>query len=513
MSTRASKTPPNPSSYGDLRQWAASLADYLSWQTDIRQPVEPKAVLLAHKLNDVAANTGLERAGADGLLMFDPVTKSVVLAEGGKWWPLYAGSSDPAYGLGMHWDGPYILGNTYDPGSVVRDGEWTMIAVNETSDRPAPQAVGDPYNVYDGTEPTATYTAQQIVFGADFTDPDNHFWITGYRIYVVAGNQYEILQVRDPDGAGQATFVNSFTAPATGWREFGLVPVATPAGTKVRLLAIVNQPDPAPVETVANYNYATPTNTGLPGSGVVQQSTKNPEFLRFNVTDADGTDRTALLLGLQVGDKISTPAGTRTTDWSVQSVIDRTSTFNAVDVYVAPALQNANGPGLMAFTFAETTEQPVTVMEDVDYWLGNTKVRGQFIEDGSYQDVVESDNAYGVDLIIQEAYISPDWQVVATGISGSASDTAAGPLILHGETAIATAATASVSFPVPFGQPPTVTANAVGIGAANETKVVEVDNITVDGFDVRITMVDSAFSAPVRVVAGTINWTAIGDPV
>lgn len=89
MNTRASKTPPNPSAYKDLRGWAAAMVDYMAWSTDIRRPVEPRAYLLAHRLNVPDSNVGVERAAADGIIMFDPTTGEPVYAEGGAWLPFW----------------------------------------------------------------------------------------------------------------------------------------------------------------------------------------------------------------------------------------------------------------------------------------------------------------------------------------------------------------------------------------------------------------------------------------
>ena len=63
-------------------------------------------------------------------------------------------------------------------------------------------------------------------------------------------------------------------------------------------------------------------------------------------------------------------------------------------------------------------------MVDTDWWLANASVDGLYIEDGEYSAITPDDNAYGTDIYIQEATISPDWDIY--GAPGGASSGSGG---------------------------------------------------------------------------------------
>lgn len=78
-----SQLPPNPQRFPNLRGWAEQLYRFLEQSQPIANRVEPQSVLLAHRTGGVS-----ERASTDGLLLYDPVTRSVVVANNGIWEPV-----------------------------------------------------------------------------------------------------------------------------------------------------------------------------------------------------------------------------------------------------------------------------------------------------------------------------------------------------------------------------------------------------------------------------------------
>ena len=165
-------------------------------------------------------------------------------------------------------------GGTYYKNDMVTDNGWTMVANKETTDRAAPEAVGNEQFLYFPLNPSGTSTtAKQIVFGMQYSG-SSAYWLNGYRVYVTAGNRYEIILVEDPYGANQVSFVNDFIAETSGWRTFGLIPKPIVANTAYQILAITNEPDPTPVTVTANYNYNKPNNNTIPGIGEIVHSNK-----------------------------------------------------------------------------------------------------------------------------------------------------------------------------------------------------------------------------------------------
>lgn len=352
--------------------------------------------------------------GADWLYSFDmidrldaPTTRTVINRRRG----------DARYALlntTMLWKGEWVENSSYLANDVVRDGPWTMVANKATTDRPAPQPLGVPSYLYDGASPESTENVSLIVSGQEYLNSNNAFFIDGYRLYTVAGHRYQVLLVTAPDTIEENTeFLGTFTATQTGWQEFSTSTRLIPSNIKFRLLTIARKPDPSPVVTLINYNYVTPPgNIAPPAAGQARHNGRSVEYISFHKTDNDGTDRGAYLIGLSPGDTITPGLADPPIIWTVQSVVDQ-GTY--VDVYVSPAVQE-NATGVSAFDFSVSVAQPVTFVRDTNYWLANQPnagvVKGLYVADGSYKDVAVNDNAYGVDLLVQAADISDDWDII-----------------------------------------------------------------------------------------------------
>lgn len=292
---------------------------------------------------------------------------------------------------------------TYEKNDVVLDWPYLMVANKQTDDPAAPQDVGPPFFVYTGTEPTQAITAKTLLVGNTYTAP-NALKVPKARVYTVAGNRYSVY-IRYLS-TGQVVELLAFTAISTGWVEIPGPGNIIAAGTQFEVALYVTEPDPTPVTFVGNWNYVTPAQESVPISGQISHSDRLRDSLRVHKTDADGGDRAAELAGMTVGDTIEA-GGTR---WAISAITDN-GTW--IDFSVAP--QNQIADGLQPFTFETVTASPITVVADPDFYLGNTDVRPFYSVDGGAR--VLTDDAYNVDIQIQEVSVSPDWDVMA--ISGS----------------------------------------------------------------------------------------------
>lgn len=86
MTSNQTRYPPLPGRYDTWQAWANNYIAFNSGGTQIKQPMEPTAILLSHRIGD--GNIGDERAFTDGLLMFDPSIGKVVVSVNGVWVPL-----------------------------------------------------------------------------------------------------------------------------------------------------------------------------------------------------------------------------------------------------------------------------------------------------------------------------------------------------------------------------------------------------------------------------------------
>ena len=306
------------------------------------------------------------------------------------------------------WDPAVLL---YSKDDVVRDGSWTMIANTETSQRPAPQPVGNPTAFYTGASPTRAATVKSVTYGTryQFTTPK---LVDRLRAYVVTGNDYVVYLIEDPGGTDVIREIISFTARQTGWVDLNLAPAVFNANAIFELVVVAQEPDPTPTIFTGDWNYITPNNASVPASGQVTHADKLQSQLRVHKTDDGGMDRSADLATIVAGDIIRAQ-GIR---YSVSQVSDQGAYIN---FDVAPAIQGASD-GVTTFTFETVTSSPVTIVDDVDWWLtnGGGQAQGLFAQDGATP--VLDNSAYGIDLYVQDVSVSSDWDVVSySGDSGA----------------------------------------------------------------------------------------------
>lgn len=315
----------------------------------------------------------------------------------------------------MRWRGSWspIFYDTYD---VVNDDGWLMIANKPTADPAAPQESGDPFYLFDGLLTRPQANSKQVIVGQRYTFPREGF-INGFRIRTVAGNHYVIYVVRDPLGAQDIEEIFEIDGADDQWLEFGRTPTLANAGVTFDIIMIIREQDPVTTSTFLNYNYVKPQNTTIPLAGQITHSAKELFNLYIHYTDDDGNDNTAYLQSISEGDIIST-AGVR---WSVQNV---TPEANYIILQVAPGVQ-AQGDGLQTFEFEVTPPVVITYALNQDYWLGTPAVSGLFSLTGA-ADITVNDNQYGIDLLVQEANISQDWDVMSAPGGGGGGAASAG---------------------------------------------------------------------------------------
>jgi hypothetical protein len=309
---------------------------------------------------------------------------------------------------------PYVPNATYYPQQTVLVGGWTMAANKVTTDYPAPQSVGAPFQIYEGAAPTANGSYKQVLSGARFTNTSEPFQLLSYQIYTESGQFYDVYSLTD---GGVINSLTSFTAETSGWTKFTIEPLIVGSGNVFELVSITTPPAGVPVEVDAIYNYLTPQNASPVATGEIMHSRSLATVMQISYTDDIGGDQTALIQNLTIGDTIQ--AGN--VNWTVQTNVDNT-TFATVTV--SPAI-NALA-GVQTVTFGTVAPSPITYMEDVDYWLTSQfagQVQGIIAIDAPYDSATINDSAYGVNITINNVDLSPDWDIVAPG-SGSTSTSA-----------------------------------------------------------------------------------------
>ena len=312
----------------------------------------------------------------------------------------------------MTWRNEWVAGEYLEFDTVYDDG-WAMVANKTTSDRPAPQNVGDKVEQYRGDSPIIEISAKSVVSGTKVLSGVNAYTVSSYSVYTVLGNAYRVFSIAYDTGA-QNELV-SFTAKSTGWQTFPINPVIIPSGSAFSVVQSVREAAASETSFTGNWNYTTPKKTGSPSNGNIIHANKAESEFRINKTDNTSTDFGAQLLALVPGDIID-GIGMR---WSIQSITDAGA---YVTLFVSPATQGSPD-GDADFTFETTAVVPITVVADVDYWLNNPSpdatVTGIYSIDEA--DTVETNSAYGINLTVQLLSVSPDWDLLAPQSGANAS--------------------------------------------------------------------------------------------
>lgn len=318
---------------------------------------------------------------------------------------LLIGVPKVAYVPFMHWQGAWEQ-RTYNPGMTVTDGMWTMVANKQTNDRAAPQQIGLPTYVYDGTITPTTEDAKQVISGMRYTPQDRARYVAGYRVYTTADLHYRIYLVRNPLGTPVLNLVSDFIASSTGWLELNVSGDLVGVGETVDILKYIDEVDGTPTSWSGDWDYDTPNNASSPDPGQIVHSNKATSELRVSKTDNSLSDRSNELEALTIGDRIQ-GAGQ---DWTIQSMIDGGSWIN---FGVSPATQG--GPdGVQNFDFQTIAQTPIPYAEDAGYWSGTPNVSGLHIADAHYTEITPDDSQYGIDVRFQDYSISDDWDVVSS---------------------------------------------------------------------------------------------------
>jgi hypothetical protein len=174
------------------------------------------------------------------------------------------------------WMGEWAPGS-FEAYDQVEDQGWLMIANKTTTDRPAPQPAGDPVYQYTGTLTPQSVSASQAWIGGRYTPQTQSVLITGLRVYMELGQDYRVYSVEDPAGANPiiTELLNLTDYQGTpGWNEFSVSGEILNVGETMDIVALVKEPDPAPVTVSANYDYQTPQNPTVPTTGTTPIATR-----------------------------------------------------------------------------------------------------------------------------------------------------------------------------------------------------------------------------------------------
>lgn len=323
----------------------------------------------------------------------------------------------------MRWTGAFTtIGTIYDADDVTLDDDWLMIANKPTSDRPAPQASGDPFYGYTGVSMAPASPSAKLVTMGQRYEFQQSGWLNGWRLLQHSGQHYAVYTITDPEGTRVKKLLASFEATTDGWANYAIDPVLVASAAKFDLLVVVKSGAPAETTWTGDWDYTSPQNAGVPATGQIIHSKGSPGLLQVSKTDQASGDRSVELEALQAGDEVEAGA----TTWTIQHVADQAS---YMDFNVVP--ETHSSVGVQAVTFHTVTAEPVFVDWEAAYWptSQHPQVEGLYTTTGGLDDAVLNTNAYGIDIQVQSAEISVDWDALSTSGGGSSGSSGSPTLI------------------------------------------------------------------------------------
>ena len=305
-------------------------------------------------------------------------------------------------------------------GSVVTDGEWTMVASDITLESPFPVPQGDDeFGV--GTWVPTTQNDESVIYSGHrytFTGPvwgkKLNVWVTelteftNYRIVIIT--QY-------PDKPATTSILESPVLAENQWVTVALFNTLIPAGTE--LLVYIDGLNSGGSQSVTGgWTYTGQDNVSAPARGGWNQNNAR-SLLRIDKFDLDATDRTTELLGMGLNTTIqfadtSNPNAFDTYRVTSDPPVDQ-GTYIEYQVILQQQGEGGVPIGTTTMTATIPIAQPTQYAQEVG--IVPTYTGPQVVAEGFLQfdgvDQGGKTNTYGVDVEFESVDASADWDVLA----------------------------------------------------------------------------------------------------
>jgi hypothetical protein len=334
----------------------------------------------------------------------------------------------------MNWRG-FWGQQEYQKHDVVLDIPYTMIANKVTTDRAAPQPIGNPTYQYPDipawqpfSNASVVYTGHKYVFTETVEVRALRVWIPEIGENI----SYRIVLIADPNGANPVYRVaENPTLRAGEWTVVGVNTELILAGQE--WLIYIDSVNSGSESTWAyNWNKATSSNTATPPDGNwntnVQQS-----LLRINWLDAEAIpvshQQELQVVPNTIFEISEVGQPEKLEHYRVNGAY--TEGTNWTEYNVTLIRQENGGVGVGSASQVRAVQPVADPTEFVylpDQWLGNQPVWGTIESFLAYDGIdqgVSPNIGYGIDLSVQQLNISDDWDVVAsfgTGGGGGESE-------------------------------------------------------------------------------------------
>ncbi|RLD08598.1 MAG: hypothetical protein DRI65_01810 [Chloroflexota bacterium] len=322
----------------------------------------------------------------------------------------------------MIWKGAWVDA-TYILNDVVRDGAWTMIANTETTDRAAPQNIGD---VLDAIDPNASPTTGSNMSTVKMV----------HRYTMTKSGYLKSISLRAPswtsDSVTKATLVNissgeseTIDDPVLSTEdEWVTVTIGTAIAVVGNIYEIWFEYYNSTSASNISGEWNSELSSGDPSSKAVAIDVMtNPTRVAFSHTDIGNNGHATELDAVAIG-SIITVMETNDNTRSFTCEVSAISTAPASSTtYTVINVQNGAEDVRDGMACACDIDIPIAVASDytlfADLWdtpAGFATITSELWYDGVQQ--ADVNDGYGINLAFQEASVSPDWDLMALSSEG-----------------------------------------------------------------------------------------------
>lgn len=325
--------------------------------------------------------------------------------------------------LSLSWGGTARpVGDQYYKNEMIRDGLYTMVALRDTTDRPAPQPLGDVETDQPIVPTFVTLNNLSIVSSRHQYTLLKDGWIQSAQVWVpdigITVTYRFILATLLPEQTIPtiSQIENPILAP-NQWNTIFVSHIGFITGSQISLtIEALNSAG----DSTWNHPWdfqGIDNNLG-PIAGFWNRNNQHT-ILRINDIDSNSASQVTDLQAIIVGTVIrlaSTAIPTTFFEYVVDEIVDDIGFFN----FVVTLLQsNAGGPGILepcTITTLIPTPQATEFVTVEDWWIANqpsfATVVGS-LEFAGLPQIGKGDDSFGIRLFFQEANVSPDWDLVA----------------------------------------------------------------------------------------------------
>ena len=311
--------------------------------------------------------------------------------------------------------GPFL------PNDVLFQQGWLMVATTETNDPPAPQNSGSPYVLIGNQWTPVGASDSSVIYSGHQYEFTAGAFLKEVLIYpsFVGADYFHRVHLADVTDPNNITYQNIIPAALTAqvWNGVALGNFLVKAGTKLLIwLETVNSG--STTDFSDGWNYDGTQNTAGPSAESWNRRTQN-NIVRFTYQSL-GANYQTQLQNLIAGSTITISENGAPDNNYTYTTTGVTVDFGGVYCEIPVSLVSQNGDIPVSnpcdVTFSSPVPSPTTYIESANYWNNfppDTVNVTPVLEFDGVDQSPGANTAFGVDIRVQNAVASPDYEVLA----------------------------------------------------------------------------------------------------